>query len=81
MKSVSGLLILVCSSAISGGIDDERLLESLIKQGVICEGQSEIEKQESLQIYLSQKFSKTSKQSHKEDPSDKKSTDCISAKE
>ncbi|MEZ8210302.1 hypothetical protein [Vibrio bivalvicida] len=65
----------------AGGIDDERLLDSLIKQGIICEDQSELEKQESLQIYLSRKFSKSSSKNHSEEPSDATETDCISAKE
>jgi len=81
MKTVSGLLILVCTSVIAGGIDDERLLESLIKQGIICEDQSELEKQESLQIYLSQKLAKSSKKGTAEEPQIDAKTDCISAKE
>lgn len=79
MKTVSGLLILLSTSPLAkGNIDDERLLASLIKQGIICEDQSELEKQTSLQIYLSEKFAKPSDK--KNSTPKKDSTDCISVK-
>ncbi|WP_038176706.1 hypothetical protein [Vibrio pacinii] len=79
MKTVSTLLILLSASSVANqNIDDERLLASLVKQGIICEDQTELEKQASLQIYLSKKFSNPSDK--KLNTSTPKSTDCISAK-
>ncbi|WP_391090849.1 hypothetical protein [Vibrio sp. NH-UV-68] len=79
MKTVSTLLILLSASSVANqNIDDERLLASLVKQGIICEDQTELEKQVSLQIYLSKKFSNPSDK--KLNTSTSKSTDCISAK-
>lgn len=79
MKAVSGILFLLSSSTFANSaIDDQRLIESLIKQGIICEDQTELEKQASLQIYLEKKFAKPSekqKGSQADEPSD-----CISAK-
>lgn len=79
MKTVSGILFLLSSSTFANSaIDDQRLIESLIKQGIICEDQTELEKQASLQIYLEKKFAKPSDQqkgSQTDEPSD-----CISAK-
>ncbi|KJY83963.1 hypothetical protein TW81_06465 [Vibrio galatheae] len=81
MKIVSGLMILTCSQAIAGGVSDERLIASLIKQGVICQNQSDVEKQKSLQIYLSKKFSEPSEKKSTNESPELEQPDCISAKE
>ena len=79
MKSVILIIIAFCSSVLALEADDQRLLESLIKQGIICEDQNTIELQESLQIYLSRKFSKHSPDSeHRKENND--SNGCISVK-
>ena len=79
MKTVSGILFLLSTSSLAdSAIDDQRLIDALIKRGVICEDQTELEKQASLQIYLEKKFAKPSgkeKGSQTDEPSD-----CISAK-
>ena len=76
MKSVILIIIAFCSSVLALEADDQRLLESLIKQGIICEDQNTIELQESLQIYLSRKFSKHSHDSeHRKEHND--SNGCI----
>ncbi|HGH6050185.1 TPA: hypothetical protein AB5H45_002641, partial [Vibrio mimicus] len=38
--------------------DDERLIASLIEQGIICQGLSYEQQQKALSIYLQQKFNK-----------------------
>ncbi|QXC56033.1 hypothetical protein KSS82_01970 [Vibrio mimicus] len=38
--------------------NDEKLIESLIEQGVICDGLSYEQQQKALSLYLQQKFSK-----------------------
>ena len=79
MRSVFLITMVFCSSLSALEADDQRLLESLIKQGIICRDQNTIELQESLQIYLSRKFSKLSPESehHKENND---SNGCISVK-
>ncbi|NVD07985.1 hypothetical protein FCU94_13920 [Vibrio sp. JPW-9-11-11] len=79
MKTVSGMLFLLSTSSLANNpVDDQRLLDALIKQGVICEDQTELEKQASLQIYLEKKFA--SPADKKQHPQTKESPDCISVK-
>jgi hypothetical protein len=80
MKSVFLITLALHLPALAIEAKDQRLLESLIKQGIICEDQNTSELQDSLQIYLSRKFSKTSPtgEYHKENDD---SNDCISVKE
>ena len=79
MRLVFLTIILFCSSAFALEVDDQRLLESLIRQGIICEDQSTIELQESLQIYLYRKFSGLSPKGEHHKDNDN-SNNCISVK-
>lgn len=79
MRTVSGMLFLLSTSSLANNpVDDQRLIDALIKQGVICEDQTELEKQASLQIYLEKKFA--SPPDKKQHPQTKESPDCISVK-
>ncbi|WP_415674719.1 hypothetical protein, partial [Vibrio neptunius] len=60
--------------------NDEKLLDSLIERGVICDNQTYEEKQESLQIYLANRFDKNKKNNNNNNKkSNPTETKCISA--
>ncbi|WP_221740630.1 hypothetical protein, partial [Vibrio pectenicida] len=60
MKLVVFLLIILSFPVIANPLpDDEELVTSLVKRGVICENQSYDEKLKSLQVYLANRFNKT----------------------
>ncbi|NOJ22016.1 hypothetical protein [Vibrio coralliilyticus] len=82
MKLVSCLLTLLSSAVIANPLpNDEKLLDSLIERGVICDNQTFEEKQESLQIYLANRFDKNkpNKNNNKNTQSNPTETKCISA--
>ncbi|MCG9595599.1 hypothetical protein L1D15_02560 [Vibrio sp. Isolate25] len=84
MKFVSCLLTLLSSAVIANPLpDDEKLIASLIERGVICDNQTYEEKQESLQIYLANRFDKKNKNDKKDNNTNIKNNPteqkCISA--
>ncbi|ANW27284.1 hypothetical protein BA953_24550 [Vibrio coralliilyticus] len=84
MKLVSCLLTLLSSAVIANPLpNDEKLLDSLIERGVICDNQTFEEKQESLQIYLANRFDKNKPNNKKNNNinthSNPTETKCISA--
>ncbi|NOI74915.1 hypothetical protein F0224_04435 [Vibrio coralliilyticus] len=83
MKLVSCLLTLLSSAVIANPFpNDEKLLDSLIERGVICDNQTFEEKQESLQIYLANRFDKNkpnNKNNNNNTQSNPTETKCISA--
>ncbi|KJY87259.1 hypothetical protein TW84_17310 [Vibrio neptunius] len=84
MKFVSYLLTVISSAVIANPLpNDEKLLDSLIERGVICDNQTYEEKQESLQIYLAKRFDKNKKNKNNNNNNNKQNnpteTKCISA--
>ncbi|WP_179377454.1 hypothetical protein [Vibrio coralliilyticus] len=84
MKLVSCLLTLLSSAVIANPLpNDEKLLDSLIERGVICDNQTFEEKQESLQIYLANRFEKNKPNNKNNNNTNTQSnpteTKCISA--
>ncbi|MER2494614.1 hypothetical protein [Vibrio neptunius] len=81
MKFVSYLLTVISSAVIANPLpNDEKLLDSLIERGVICDNQTYEEKQESLQIYLANRFDKNKKNNNNNNKkSNPTETKCISA--
>ncbi|KFI10960.1 hypothetical protein IX95_15520 [Vibrio sp. B183] len=84
MKLVSCLLTLLSSAVIANPLpNDEKLLDSLIERGVICGNQTFEEKQESLQIYLANRFDKNKPNNKNNNNTNTQSnpteTKCISA--
>ncbi|WFB50020.1 hypothetical protein [Vibrio coralliilyticus] len=84
MKLVSCLLTLLSSAVIANPLpNDEKLLHSLIERGVICDNQTFEEKQESLQIYLANRFDKNKPNNKNNNNTSTQSnpteTKCISA--
>ncbi|MBN3572172.1 hypothetical protein [Vibrio neptunius] len=85
MKFVSYLLTVISSAVIANPLpNDEKLLDSLIERGVICDNQTYEEKQESLQIYLANRFDKNKKNNNNNNNNNNKKsnpteTKCISA--
>ncbi|ENM5733249.1 hypothetical protein DU972_000798 [Vibrio mimicus] len=64
MRNLLGLWVAFHSTLLFANVqpDDERLIASLIEQGVICQGLSYEQQQKALSIYLQQKFNKKKKQ-------------------
>ncbi|ENM5890650.1 hypothetical protein E5115_003113 [Vibrio mimicus] len=64
MRSLLGLWVAFHSTLLLANVqpDDERLITSLIEQGVICQGLSYEQQQKALSIYLQQKFNKKKNQ-------------------
>ncbi|ENM5795339.1 hypothetical protein [Vibrio mimicus] len=64
MRNLLGLWVAFHSTLLLANVqpDDERLIASLIEQGVICQGLSYEQQQKALSIYLQQKFNKKKKQ-------------------
>ncbi|ENM5907132.1 hypothetical protein LPR20_003295 [Vibrio mimicus] len=60
MRSLLGLWVAFHSTLLLANVqpDDERLIASLIEQGIICQGLSYEQQQKALSIYLQQKFNK-----------------------
>ncbi|ENM5790739.1 hypothetical protein V4V45_002606 [Vibrio mimicus] len=64
MRSLLGLWVAFHSTLLLANVqpDDERLIASLIEQGIICQGLSYEQQQKALLIYLQKKFNKKKKQ-------------------
>nr|WP_158163020.1 hypothetical protein [Vibrio mimicus] len=60
MRNLLGLWVAFHSTLLLANVqpDDERLIASLIEQGIICQGLSYEQQQKALSIYLQQKFNK-----------------------
>ncbi|MBU2896165.1 hypothetical protein [Vibrio hepatarius] len=84
MKFVVFLLIIFSFSVIANPLpdDEEELVTFLVERGVICDNQSYDEKLKSLQVYLANRFNKTTSKNNntKETIHDRlKNKQCISA--
>ncbi|MDN3611754.1 hypothetical protein ACODM8_12890 [Vibrio ostreicida] len=80
MRLAICLMTLLASATLaSTPPDDEKLIQLLVERGIICENQSYQDEQTSLQIYLSNRFSKTKAKTSKEIKDNPSKKACIAA--